>query len=278
MPLNERKSISHPTVATAAPSQYGQSERIETVDEHVGNSETDQSNGGDSDVEIFDATDLINELFVVRDYAGMLEHFFSRFVRPKTPTLPPDIEITTRMTITRAQAIEKLEPYLTRARQEKFQASVNDELVKRMSEEIIQVMDADTKTWLRTWAIFVDKPDILKWVDDAKDDMEVLEYTETRAQPGPAMRLEDPTDIISKDLLDYAVAPGVPYAVRYGIQAATYAMRHYVKVMDEKHRTRANAEAMNKLDDVMNTIKIEGSTRDLIMNKLDAVMNEYHQR
>ncbi|KAF3067576.1 hypothetical protein CFAM422_008356 [Trichoderma lentiforme] len=229
------------------------------------NSETDQINGGDSDTEIFDATDVYNELFEVRDYAGMLEQFFSGFVRPKMPTLPSDIEVTTRMTITRAQAIEKLEPYLTRARQEKFQASVTDELAKRMSEEIVQVMDADTKTWLRTWAIFVDKPDILKWVNDAKDDMGAVEYTETRTCSGQAMWSNDPADIIIQDLLNYARAPGVPFAVQHGFQAATYAMNHYVKVMKEKYRTWANPEAMNKLDDVMNTIKDEGSeTRDFI--------------
>lgn len=273
MPLNQRKSISHPTVATAALGQSGQPEGTKMVDKHVGNSETDRSNGEDGDVEIFDATELTNEHVVVRNYAGMLEQFYSEFARPKTPTLPPDIEVTTRMTITRAQAIEKLEPYLTRARQEKFQASVTDELAKRMREEIVQVMDADTKTWLRTWAIFVDKPDILKWVDDTKDDMEAVEYTETRTQPGPDMRSEDPADTIIKDLLDLASAPGVPDAVRYGIQAATYAINHYVKVMEEKHRTRANAKAMNKLDEVMYTIRDEGSkTRDLIMNKLDALM------
>lgn len=265
MPLNQRKSISHPTVATATSGQSGQSERIETVNEHVGNSETDQSNGEDSDGQIFDATDLINEHVVVRNYAGMLEHFFSGFVRFKTPWLPSDMELTTRMTITRAQAIEKLEPYLTRARQEKFQASVTDELAKRMSEEIVQVMDADTKTWLRTWAIFVDKPDILKWVDDAKDDMEALEYTGTRTQPGRPMWSNDPADIIIQDMLEYARAPGVPFAVRDGFQAATYAMNHYVKVMKEKHRTWAKAEPMNNLDAVMNTIKDEGSeTRDFV--------------
>ncbi|KAL6693208.1 hypothetical protein J3F84DRAFT_380236 [Trichoderma pleuroticola] len=269
MPLNKRKSITHPTVATAALGQYGQPKRTEAADEHVGNSETDQSNGEDSDVaDVFDATGLISEHDVVRNYAGIMlecQQFYSGFVRPKTPTPPPDIEVTTRMTITRAQAIEKLEPYLTRARQEKFQANVTDELAKRMSEEIVQVMDADTKTWLRTWAIFVDKPDILRWVDGAKDDMETVEYTEIRTHPAPAMWSHDPADTIIQDLLDCARAPGVPDAVRHSIQTATYAINHYVKAMEKKHRTWANAEAMNKLDAVMNTIRDEGSkTRDLI--------------
>ncbi|KAH0523238.1 hypothetical protein TsFJ059_008273 [Trichoderma semiorbis] len=241
------------------------------------NSETVRSNGEDDDVA--DVSDIIkiNERDVVRNYAGIMfecQQFYSGFVRPETPPPPPGIQVTTRVTITRAQAIEKLEPYLTRARQEKFQASVNDELAKRMSEEIVQVMDAETKTWLRTWAIFVDKPDILKWVDDAKDDMETVEYTETRTLPGRAMWSNDPADTIIQDLLDCASAPGVPDAVRHLNRAATYAINHYVKAMEKKHRTWANAEAMNNLDAVMNTIRDEGSkTRDLIMNKLDALMN-----
>ncbi|KAL5087473.1 hypothetical protein Trisim1_007869 [Trichoderma cf. simile WF8] len=232
------------------------------------NSETDQSNGEDSDVEGFDATGLISERDVVRNYAGIMfecQQFYSGFVRPETPPPPPGIQVTTRVTITRAQAIEKLEPYLTRARQEKFQASVNDELAKRMSEEIVQVMDAETKTWLRTWAIFVDKPDILKWVDDAKDDMETVEYTETCTQPAPAMWSMDPADTMIQDLLDCASAPGVPDTVRHRMQTATYAINHYVKAMEKKHRTWAKAEAMNNLDAVMNTIREEGSKiQDLI--------------
>lgn len=268
MPLNERKSIFHPTVATAALGQCGQPEGTKAVDKHVGNSETDHSNGEDSDEEVFDATGLISEHDVVRNYAGIMlecQQFYSGFVRPETLPPPPGIQVTTRVTITRAEAIEKLEPYLTRARQEKFQASVNDELAKRMSEEIVQVMDADTKTWLRTWAIFVDKPDILKWVDDAKDDMETVEYTETRTLPGRAMWSTDPADTMIQDLLDCASAPGVPDAVRYRMQTATYALNHYVKAMEKKHRTWANAEAMNKHDAVMTAIRDEGSkTRDSI--------------
>ncbi|KAL7962362.1 hypothetical protein V8C34DRAFT_325226 [Trichoderma compactum] len=136
-----------------------------------------------------------------------------------------------------------------------------------MTEVIVQVTDADTKTWLRAWAIFVDKPDIRKWVDDAKDDMETVGYTETRTQPGRAMWSSNPADTMIKDLLDGASAPSVPDAVRHLIPTATYALDHYIKAMEKKHRMWANAEAMNKPDAVMKTTRDEGSKTRGSINK-----------
>ncbi|KAL6795970.1 hypothetical protein GGI42DRAFT_100150 [Trichoderma sp. SZMC 28013] len=215
------------------------------------NEQIGQSNGEDSDAEVFDASHLLNE------------H-------------------TTSMILTRAQAIEKLEPYLTRARQEKFQASVTDELAKRMSKEIVQVMDTDTKTWLRTWAIFVDKPDIRKWVDDAKDDMETVVCFVPRTQPGRSTWRNPITDTMVedsiKDLRECASAPGVPEAVRYSIRVATYIVDRYFKAMEEKHRMWANAEAMNNLDAVMNTIRDEGNKTRVLIKRRKRTHEEAFQK
>ncbi|KAL7931722.1 hypothetical protein V8C35DRAFT_329374 [Trichoderma chlorosporum] len=241
----------------------------ETGDEHEGDLEATWST--DSDNEAMEVSEPIHIDIgdMTRNYAGVMlecQQFYSGFEPPKSPTPPPGIEITTQSTITRAQAIEMIEPYLTRARQEKFQASVDDELTKRLKKEIVQVMDADTKVWLRFWATMTDKPDVLEWVNDAKEDKEAVEYAEIRTLPGPPMwSSTNPGYTIIQDLLDYASDPRVPAAVGEKIRMATYAINHYVKTMETKHRVWANAEAMEKLDTVINAIRDEGNkTRDMV--------------
>ncbi|KAL7931721.1 hypothetical protein V8C35DRAFT_309335 [Trichoderma chlorosporum] len=182
-------------------------------------------------------------------------------------TTPPNEALASQTSLTRMSAIAMLEPWLTRARQEKYQGRLNRKLSKILTREMVQVMDSDTKAWLRFWATMANNRDVVEWVDSAKDDQELLHLSEFSRQHeafGLLSGAHAPEKLLH-DLLSCANSRSVPKAVRQRILTAVSELSYYVHTMATRSLSWASAELTKRLDAVRDAVRDEGEkTRDLM--------------
>lgn len=128
--------------------------------------------------------------------------------------------------MTREKAIALVGPLIDRIHREKWEDSLNDELVSKLTEETVAVLSPSTKLWLIIWARQTDKPTILERLQKCTEDKSTLSVRTL---------LDDLSEVSQHPLLDVETA-------RREMKAAAASLRHCFQ--DE---SKARAEVIGKL-------------------------------
>ncbi|PKK51470.1 hypothetical protein CI102_4236 [Trichoderma harzianum] len=110
------------------------------------------------------------------------------------PNLAPTSVLTPRPTMVRETLMEvfrgdvmtKLQPLLDRLKSENWNGIIQKDIMEVLTDKTVRVLPSLAKQTVRLWATRSQNAMLLSWLEQARDDVDVFQWTERFVEPAPS--------------------------------------------------------------------------------------------
>ncbi|KAL7788121.1 hypothetical protein V8C43DRAFT_288335 [Trichoderma afarasin] len=156
----------------------------------------------------------------------------------------PTIVRETLMEVFRGDVMTKLQPLLDRLKSENWNGIIQKDIMEVLNDKNVRVLPSLAKQTVRLWATRSQKAMLLSWLEQARDDVDVFQWTERFVEPAPsAWTIPQSAHSVFHDL--DAIITRVPQLdIRGLLQAKMSTLRDIFDQQEKSHKD----EMMHRVD------------------------------
>ncbi|RFU75621.1 hypothetical protein TARUN_6622 [Trichoderma arundinaceum] len=148
----------------------------------------------------------------------------------------PSLVRETHKQVFRADIMEHLQPLLDRLKSESWNGVIQREIMQVLTDKNVKVLTTAAKSILSMWAAKSDNTALLSWLEQARDDVEVFQWTERYIESAPSAWLNSQSaHTVFRDL--DAMIAGIPQStIRVPLGAKMNVLRDIFDRQEKSHK------------------------------------------